>query len=124
GAFPAGRRRRVAPAARARAAAPARPRPRARDGVEGGSGERVTKRRPQNLLESFNCASWRIICVLRTQRTMRIHFLAAVVVLVAAVWIGVSKLELIALLLAIAFVFITELIKPAIEQRITAATPY
>jgi diacylglycerol kinase (ATP) len=69
--------------------------------------ERVTKRRPQNLLESFNFAFEGIIHVLRTQRNMRIHFVVAVVVLVAAVWIGVSKLELIALLLAIAFVFIT-----------------
>jgi len=84
--------------------------------------ERVTKRRPQNLLESFNFAFEGIIHVLRTQRNMRIHFLAAVVVLVAAVWIGVSKLELIALLLAIAFVFITEMINSAIEQAIDVAT--
>ena len=84
--------------------------------------ERVTKRRPQNLLESFNFAFEGIIHVLRTQRNMRIHFLVAVVVLVAAVWIGVSKLELIALLLAIAFVFITEMINSAIEQAIDVAT--
>ena len=44
------------------------------------------------------------------------------VVLVAAVWVGVSKLELIALLLAIAFVFITEMINSAIEQAIDVAT--
>jgi diacylglycerol kinase (ATP) len=84
--------------------------------------ERVTKRRPQNLLESFNSAFEGIIHVLRTQRNMRIHFLVAVIVLVAAVWVGVSKLELIALLLAIAFVFITEMINSAIEQAIDVAT--
>jgi len=39
--------------------------------------ERVTKRRPQNLLESFNFAFEGIIHVLRTQRNLRIHFLAA-----------------------------------------------
>jgi len=82
----------------------------------------MTKRRPQNLLESFNFAFEGIIHVLRTQRNMRIHFLVAVVVLVAAVWVGVSKLELIALLLAIAFVFITEMINSAIEQAIDVAT--
>jgi len=76
--------------------------------------ERVTRRRPQNLLESFNFAFEGIIHVLRTQRNMRIHFLAAVIVLVAAVWVSVSRLELIALLLAIAFVFITEMINSAI----------
>jgi diacylglycerol kinase (ATP) len=84
--------------------------------------DRVTKRRPQNLLESFNFAFEGIIHVLRTQRNMRIHFVAAVIVLVSAVWIGVSKLELIALLLAISFVFITEMINSAIEQAIDVAT--
>ena len=84
--------------------------------------ERVTRRRAQNLLESFNFALEGIIHVLRTQRNMRIHFLVAVIVLVAAVAIGVSKLELIALLLAIAFVFIAEMINSAIEQAIDVAT--
>ena len=82
----------------------------------------MTRRRAQSLLESFNFAFEGIIHVLRTQRNMRIHFLAAVVVLVAAVAIGVSKLELIALLLAIAFVFIAEMINSAIEQAIDVAT--
>jgi diacylglycerol kinase (ATP) len=84
--------------------------------------ERVTRRRAQNLLESFNFALEGIIHVLRTQRNMRIHFLVAVIVLVAAVAIGGSKLELIALLLAIAFVFIAEMINSAIEQAIDVAT--
>jgi diacylglycerol kinase (ATP) len=78
--------------------------------------------RAPSLLDSFNYAFEGIIHVLRTQRNMRIHFLVAVVVLVAAVWVGVSKLELIALLLAIAFVFITEMINSAIEQAIDVAT--
>ena len=84
--------------------------------------DRVTKRRPQNLLESFNFAFEGIIHVLRTQRNMRIHFLVAVAVLVAAIFADVTKLELIALLLAIAFVFITEMINSAIEQAIDVAT--
>jgi diacylglycerol kinase (ATP) len=53
---------------------------------------------------------------------MRIHFLAAVGVLVAGLAIGISKLELIALLLAIAFVFITEMINSALEQAVDVAT--
>jgi diacylglycerol kinase (ATP) len=84
--------------------------------------ERVTKRRAQTLLESFNFAFEGIIHVLRTQRNMRIHLLAAVIVLVTAVVIGVSRLELIALLLAIAFVFITEMVNSALEQAIDVAT--
>jgi diacylglycerol kinase (ATP) len=84
--------------------------------------ERLTHRRARTLLESFNFAVEGIIHVLRTQRNMRIHFLAAVVVLVAALWVGVNKLELIALLLAIAFVFIAEMINSALEQAIDVAT--
>jgi diacylglycerol kinase (ATP) len=84
--------------------------------------ERVTRRRAQNLLESFNFAAEGIIHVLRTQRNLRIHFLAAVIVLVVALVVSVSKLELIALLLAISFVFITEMINSAIEQAIDVAT--
>jgi diacylglycerol kinase (ATP) len=84
--------------------------------------DRMTHRRAQTILESFNFAFEGIIHVLRTQRNMRIHFLAAVVVLVAALAVGVSKLELIALLLAIAFVFITEMINSALEHAIDVAT--
>src|ERR671930_519383 len=84
--------------------------------------ERLTHRRARTLLESFNFAVEGIIHVLRTQRNMRFHFLAAVAVLIAAIAIGVSKLELIALLLAIAFVFITEMINSALEQAIDVAT--
>src|SRR5205814_6174170 len=84
--------------------------------------DRMSHRRAQSILESFNFAFEGIIHVLRTQRNMRVPFLAAVVVLIAALAVGVSKLELIALLLAIAFVFITEMINSALEQAIDVAT--
>jgi diacylglycerol kinase (ATP) len=75
-----------------------------------------------SLLESFNYAFEGIIHVLRTQRNMRIHFVAAAVVLVAALATGVSKLELIALLLSIAFVMIAEMINTAIEGAVDVST--
>ena len=79
-------------------------------------------RRSPSIFDSFNFAFEGIIHVLRTQRNMRVHFAVAVIVLVAGLWVGVSKLELIALLLAIAFVFITEMINSALEQAIDVAT--
>ena len=95
-----------------------------RDGDGTGQQERLSMplRRAPSILDSFNFAFEGIIHVLRTQRNMRVHFVVAIVVLVAAVWVGVSKLELIALLLAIAFVFITEMINSALEQAIDVAT--
>ena len=79
-------------------------------------------RRPPSIIESFNFAAEGIIHVLRTQRNMRIHFIVAALVLVAALASGVDKLELIALLLAIAFVLITEMVNTAIEGAIDVAT--
>ena len=49
------------------------------------------RRRPPSILESFNFAFEGIIHVLRTQRNMRIHFLIAVGVLVAALAFGVAS---------------------------------
>ena len=77
---------------------------------------------PPSILESFNFAFEGIIHVLRTQRNMRIHFAVAVVVLVAALAFDVSRLELIALLIAIAFVLIAEMVNTAIEAAVDVAS--
>jgi diacylglycerol kinase (ATP) len=79
-------------------------------------------RRGPSLIESFNVAFEGIIHVLRTQRNMRIHFSIAAAVLVAAVAVGVDRVELIALLLAIGFVLIAEMINTAIEAGIDVST--
>jgi diacylglycerol kinase (ATP) len=80
------------------------------------------RRRPPSIFESFNFAFEGIIHVLRTQRNMRIHFLIAAVVLIVAFASGVDREELIALLLAIAFVLIAEMINTAVEGTIDVAT--
>ena len=82
----------------------------------------MVARRAPSVLDSFNFAFEGIIHVLRTQRNMRIHFVVAAGVLVAALATGVSRLELIALLLAIAFVLIAEMINTAIEGAIDVST--
>jgi diacylglycerol kinase (ATP) len=82
----------------------------------------VQRRRAPSLLESFNYAFEGIIHVLRTHRNMRIHFAVAAAVLILALAIGVTKLELIALMLSIAFVLIAEMINSAIEGAIDVAT--
>ncbi len=79
------------------------------------------KPRP-SIIESFNFAIEGVVHVLRTQRTMRIHFVIAVAVLIIAAAVGVNKLELIALLLSITFVLVAEMINTAVEGTIDAAT--
>jgi diacylglycerol kinase (ATP) len=75
-----------------------------------------------SIVESFNYAIEGLIHVLRTQRNMRIHFAIAVAVLIVAVAAGVSRVELIVLLLSITFVLVSEMINTAIEGTIDAAT--
>jgi diacylglycerol kinase (ATP) len=82
----------------------------------------VNRRRPPSLLESFNVAFEGIIHVLRTQRNMRLHFLIAAGVLVAALSFDVSRLELVVLLLAIAFVLIAEMVNTAIEAAVDVSS--
>jgi diacylglycerol kinase (ATP) len=53
---------------------------------------------------------------------MRIHFLVATGVLIAALSVDVSRIELIALLLAIAFVLIAEMLNTAIEAAVDVAS--
>jgi diacylglycerol kinase (ATP) len=80
------------------------------------------RRRAPSILQSFNFAFEGIIHVLRTQRNMRIHFLIAILVLVAALAIDVSRLELIVLLLSISFVLIAEMINTAVEAAVDVAS--
>jgi diacylglycerol kinase (ATP) len=78
--------------------------------------------RSPSILQSFNFAFEGIIHVLRTQRNMRIHFAIAVAVLIAALAVGVGRLELVALLIAISFVLIAEMLNTALEAGIDVAT--
>ena len=79
-------------------------------------------RRAPGVFESFNFAFEGIIHVLRTQRNMRIHFAIAFAVLVFALIVDVTKLELIALLISITFVLIAEMLNSAVEAAIDIAT--
>ena len=78
--------------------------------------------RAPTLLDSFNYAFEGIIHVLRTQRNLRIHFAIAIGVIAAAAALGVDRLELIVLLLAIAFVLVAEMVNSAIEGAIDVST--
>ena len=82
----------------------------------------IAPRRTPSIIESFNFAIEGIIHVLRTQRNMRIHFVISIGVLVAALVFDVSRLELIALLIAIVFVLIAEMLNTAVEAAVDVAS--
>jgi diacylglycerol kinase (ATP) len=83
--------------------------------------ERPGRRAPR-VLQSLNWAFEGVIHVLRTETNMRVHFALATAVLVLAFSYGVTKLELMALLVAISFVLIAEMVNTAIEATIDLAT--
>jgi diacylglycerol kinase (ATP) len=82
----------------------------------------MSTRRAPGVFDSFNFAFEGIIHTLRTQRNMRIHLAVAFIVLVTALIVNVTKLELIALLISITFVLIAEMINTAVEAAIDIAT--
>jgi diacylglycerol kinase (ATP) len=82
----------------------------------------AARREASGLVNSFNYAFEGIIYVVRTQRNMRIHFLVALTVLPAGVLLGVTRIEMLALLLSVAFVLLMEMANTALEMTIDVAT--
>ena len=62
--------------------------------------------RSRSLLWSFNYAIEGIVYALRTQRNMRLHTTAALLVLGASLFFKISRLEFIAILFAIVFAWV------------------
>lgn len=81
------------------------------------------ERRSYNLLWSFNNALSGIIYAIRTERNMKIHVTASVVVLVLGLVLQVSKVEFLILCFAIGLVFVAELINTAVENIVDCFTP-
>jgi diacylglycerol kinase (ATP) len=75
------------------------------------------------VFQSFNYAFEGVVHALRTQRNMRIHFAIATIVFVLAFVYDVTRVELMALVLAIAFVLIAEMVNTAVEATIDLSTP-
>ena len=69
----------------------------------------------RSLGESFRCAFQGVLFVLKTERNMVLHFIAAGLVVLLAVLLQVSSLELMCLTLAVAIVLISELVNTALE---------
>ncbi|WP_073340586.1 diacylglycerol kinase [Clostridium grantii] len=81
-------------------------------------------RKVKKLLDSFNYAIEGIIYSVRTQRNMKIHMVAAIVVLIGCFFYDLTKIELIAVTYAITMVLICEMLNTAIESTIDATTNY
>lgn len=78
------------------------------------------KKRP--IFFSFSDAVQGIVHVARQERNMRIHIALGLLVVILATVLGVSRLEMLALVLTIGLVFMTELINTAIEEVVNLIT--
>lgn len=76
----------------------------------------------RKLIDSFNYAIEGISYALKTQRNMKIHFLAAILVLVFCLFFNLSRIELIAILATITMVIVAEMINTAIEAVVDLLT--
>ena len=80
------------------------------------------RRRQGPLLKSFNYAFQGLVEAVRHQRNMRIHLVLGLLVLIATIFLNVSRLQLVAVIVSVAFVFITEMINSAIEAVVDMIT--
>lgn len=74
------------------------------------------------LIRSFNYAINGLIYSFKTQLNMRIHFIIAIAVLILAVLVHVSKIELLIIFFAIALVLVAEMINTSIETTVDLVT--
>ena len=72
----------------------------------------------RSTLKSFTWAFEGFVLVLRTQRNMKIHFALAIIVVGGSLFFNLNRVELIALLLTVSFVLVTEMINTAVEASI------
>lgn len=74
--------------------------------------------RAKNVLDSFKYAYQGIIYALTTQRNMKIHISAFIVVVLVSIFFKITKIEFCILLIIGTIVIITEMINTAIESTI------
>lgn len=74
----------------------------------------------KKLKDSFNYAIEGILYAVRTQRNMRIHMIAALLVLTACFFYDLSKVELLIITITITLVLVAEMINTAIESTLDA----
>jgi diacylglycerol kinase (ATP) len=78
----------------------------------------------RKLIDSFNYAINGIIHAVRTQRNMRIHMIAALLILTACFFYDLKKLEILILTITITMVIVAEMFNTAIECTIDVAANY
>lgn len=75
-----------------------------------------------NIIESFDYALRGLVYAIKTQRNMRIHMFIAILVIIVSLFLNLTRIELMAIIFAIALVLITELRNTASELMVNLIT--
>ncbi len=78
--------------------------------------------RKTTLLQSFNYAFQGLVYAVRFQRNMRVHLIIGALVLIASVFLNLSRLEFTVVVFAVMFVLAMELLNSAVEKVVDIAT--
>lgn len=76
----------------------------------------------RNIIDSFNYAVSGIITAIKTEKSMRLHYIIAVIVLLSSLFFDFNRTEFLLLLFAVSLVVISEMINTAIERTIDLIT--
>lgn len=79
--------------------------------------------RDKRLVDSFNFAIEGLISALKDEKHMKVHILAAIIIVILAIIINASKVEILIISLSVSFVIITELVNTAVEAIIDLVSP-
>ena len=74
-------------------------------------------------INSFQAAFHGLAYVLKTQKNAWIHLTATIVVIALGFWLGISRLEWLAIFLVIGLVWLAEFLNTALESIVDLASP-
>lgn len=76
----------------------------------------------KNIIDSFNYAVSGIIISLKTEKSLRIHYIIGILVIGFSLFLDFSRIEFLILLFAVTLVIVSEMINTAIENSIDLFT--
>ncbi|NLB34520.1 MAG: phosphatase PAP2 family protein [Elusimicrobia bacterium] len=86
------------------------------------SDKNIKSFKSDNLIKSFDYALKGFVYAVKTERNIRIHIIATILVIILSLFLKISRLELAILILVISLVIICEIINTAVEHIVNMIT--
>lgn len=81
------------------------------------------RERDRRIVDSFNFAIEGLTEAIRNEKHMKVHILAAIIIVILAILTNASKIEILIISISVAFVMITELINTSVEALVDLISP-